>query len=158
MDKLVDAVKPGKPDLLLMSRRARRKLNYLSRASGNGVLVVGETKFGVKMTHYDDTPIYASDFILDNYYNGTSGVLAIATHDPAKARTTNYDNTIIFALQLGLDKVTGLHAGEMKHERSDPDKPLPDYNAIENRYIWYVGAAIFKKYSAAVLINCNPDD
>lgn len=155
MDTLIDAVKPGKPDLLLMSRRARRKLNYLSRASGNGVLVVDETKFGVKMTHYDGVPIYVSDFILDNFYNGSSGVLAIATHDPTKARTTNYDNTVILALQLGMDKLTGLHAGEMAHDR---EEVVEDFNAILNRYTWYVGLALFKKYSAAVLINCNPDD
>jgi len=155
MDKLVDAVKPGKPDLLLMSRRARWKLNYLSRASGNGVLVVGETKFGVKMTHYDDIPIYASDFISDNFQDNSSSVITIASYNPATTRTTNYDNTMIFALQLGTDKVTGLHAGEMKHER---EEFVEDYNAICNRYTWYVGAALFKKYSAAVLIGCNPDD
>jgi len=155
MDTLVDAIKPGKPDLLLMSRRARRKLNYLSRASGNGVLVVGETKFGVKMSHYDEIPIYASDFILDNIYNGSSGVVDIASYNPATARAANYDNTVIFALQLGTDKVTGLHAGEMKHER---EEFVEDYNAICNRYTWYIGAACFKKYSAAVLINCNPED
>lgn len=155
MDTLIDAIKPGKPDLLLMSRRARRKLNVLSRASGSGVLVVGETKFGVKMTHYDDIPIYVSDFILDNFYNGSSGVATISTYNPATARTTDYDNTVIFALQLGTDKVTGLHAGEMKHER---EEFVEDYNAICNRYIWYVGAALFKKYSAAVLINCCPTD
>ena len=155
MDKLVDAIKPGKPDLLLMSRRARRKLNYLSRASGNGVLVVGETKFGVKMTHYDDIPIYASDFVSDNFQDNSSSVITIASYNPATTRTTNYDNTMIFALQLGTDKVTGLHAGEMKHER---EEFVEDYNAICNRYTWYVGAALFKKYSAAVLIGCNPDD
>ncbi|MBU2177561.1 MAG: phage major capsid protein, partial [Gammaproteobacteria bacterium] len=36
MDELIDAVKPGKPDFLLMSRHARRKLNALQRASGGG--------------------------------------------------------------------------------------------------------------------------
>lgn len=155
MDTLIDAIKPGKPDLLLMSRRARRKLNYLSRASGNGVLVVDQTNFGVKMAHYDGIPIYASDFVPDNVADATATAVTIASYDPSATRAAGVDNTFIFALQLGTDKVTGLHAGEMKHER---EEFVEDYNAICNRYIWYVGAACFKKYSAAVLVNCNPDD
>jgi len=34
LDQLIDAVKGGKPDMLLMSRRSRRKINALVRASG----------------------------------------------------------------------------------------------------------------------------
>src|SRR5262249_27247443 len=35
MDELIDYIKPGKPDVLFMSRRSRRKLSSLRRASGN---------------------------------------------------------------------------------------------------------------------------
>ena len=38
LDELIDAVKGGKPHLLLVSRRSRRKLGALSRATGAGVL------------------------------------------------------------------------------------------------------------------------
>ncbi len=34
LDQLIDLVKPGRPDLLLMSKRSRRGLNALVRASG----------------------------------------------------------------------------------------------------------------------------
>jgi len=34
LDQLIDDVKGGKPDMLLMSRRSRRKINALVRASG----------------------------------------------------------------------------------------------------------------------------
>ena len=34
MDQVIDLVKPGRPDALLMSKRTRRKLNALRRASG----------------------------------------------------------------------------------------------------------------------------
>jgi len=156
MDCLIDQIKPGKPDLLLMSRRSRRKLNVLARASGtSGLMVMDAALFGIKMAHYDTIPIYVSDFLLDNFLNGDgSSCLAIADYDPTKTRVADYDNTVIFALQLGEDKVAGLHAGEMKHER---EEFVEDYNAICNRYIWYVGAACFKKYSLAALININPD-
>lgn len=158
MDELLDQIKPGKADLLLMSRRARRKLNVLARTSGSsGLMVTDAAKFGVKMEHYDGVPVFVSDWILDNYYNNASSVLDISAYDFNTTRTTDYDNTVIFAMQLGEDKVTGLHAGEMKHERGDAKTPDPDYNAILNRYIWYVGLACIKKYSLAALTGVNPD-
>lgn len=155
MDELLDAIKPGKPDLLLMSRRARRKLTAIQRASGSGVIMVDSKDFGMLMPFYNNIPIYVSDFILDNFPNNSSSVLNIATYNPATTRTTDYDNTIIFALQFGEDKVCGLHAGEMKHEVIDP---VENKNARRNRFVWYCGAACFKKYSLAALIGCNPDE
>ena len=160
MDELIDAIKPGKPDLILMSRKARRKLNVLSRASGatgaSGFMITDSSLFGLKMAHYDEVPIYVSDWILDNYIEGSSSVQAISTYDfDAAAVGGTNENTMIFAMQLGEDKVTGLHAGEMKHER---EEFVEDYNAICNRYIWYVGFACFKKYSLAVLTGINPGD
>ena len=157
LDELLDQIKPGKADLLLMSRRARRKVNVLSRASGSGGLYLADSeKFGIKMMHYGEVPIYVSDWVLDNYIEGSSSVQAITTYDfDAAAVAGTNENTMIFAMQLGEDKVTGLHAGEMAHER---EEIVEDYNAILNRYIWYVGLACFKKYSLAVLTGVNPRD
>ena len=155
MDTLIDQIKPGKPDLLLMSRRARRKLSALARASGSSGLMITDSKlFGIKMAHYDEIPIYVSDWLLDNYPNSASSVLDISAYDFDTARATDYDNTIIFAMQLGEDKVSGLHAGSMTHER---ETFVEDYNAICNRYTWYNGLACFKKYSLAALTGINPD-
>lgn len=155
MDELIDQIKPGRPDMLLMSRRTRRKLNLLSRASGTGQLFLDTAeKFGVKMMHFDGVPIYVSDWVLDNYPSSSANVLDISAYDFDKTRVSLFYNTVIFAMQLGEDKVTGLHAGEMKHER---EEIVEDYNAILNRYIWYVGMACFKKYSLAALIGVNPD-
>lgn len=155
LDQLIDQIKPGKPSMLMVSRRGKRKINVLARASGSGLVMIQAKEFGLTMPAYDTVPIYASDFVPDNLPDNSSSVLSMASWDPAKTRATNYDNTAIFALQLGEDKVTGLHAGEMTHER---EPIVEDYNAILNRYVWYCGAAIFKKYSAAVMIGCNPDD
>lgn len=151
MDELIDQIKPGKPDCLLMSRKSRRKLNTLSRASGTGGLTIHDAdKFGIKMSFYDEIPIYVSDWVLNNYPNCDTSVLDITAYDFDQAYTaTTYDSTIIIAMQFGDDKVTGLHAGEMKHER---ETFVEDYNAIANRYIWYCGLACFKKYSIAALI------
>jgi len=156
VDELIDQVKPGKPDMLLMSRRMRRKLNYLSRASGGGLTLDDAAKFGIKMMHYDEVPIYVSDWVLDNYAEGSSSVQAISTYDfDAAAVAGTNENGIIFAMQLGEDKVTGLNAGEMKHER---EEFVEDYNAIQNRFVWYCGLACFKKYSLACMTGVNPRD
>lgn len=155
MDRLVDTIKPGKPDFLLMSRRARRAVNALQRASGAGVVMIQAEQFGLSMPSYDGIPIYVSDFMLNNFQDGASSVLDIANYNPATARDGTHDSTIILAVQLGEDKVTGLHAGELTHER---ETFVEDYNVIRNRYTWYVGAACFKKYSLAALINCYMAD
>jgi hypothetical protein len=151
MDVLVDAVKPGKPDCLLMSRRARRALNVLQRASGSGTALTEIGQFGLFVPSYDGIPILVSDFIPDNMYDANgSSVTAIATYNQSVARATNYYNTVIFAMKFGEQDVCGLQAGGMAHER---EMFVEDYNAICNRFIWYVGAACFKKYSLAGLFN-----
>jgi HK97 family phage major capsid protein len=45
LDELIDAVKGGKPDMLLMSRRSRRKINTLVRAAG-GMMDADRDKWG----------------------------------------------------------------------------------------------------------------
>src|SRR4030043_321390 len=45
LDELIDAVKGGKPDMLLMSRRSRRKINALVRAAG-GMTETDRDKWG----------------------------------------------------------------------------------------------------------------
>jgi hypothetical protein len=150
MDILVDAIKPGKPDCLLMSRRARRALNVVQRASGSTIVMTEIGDFGLKVPSYDGIPILVSDFIPDNIQDASTSVLAIASYDQSVARASTYYNTAIFALKFGEQDFTGLQAGEMKHER---EEFVESYNAICNRFIWYVGAACFKKYSVAALCN-----
>src|SRR5215212_1967549 len=64
LDQLIDLVKGGKPDLLLMSKRTRRKLKSLLTASAHYV-ESGETSFGKQVMLYDGLPVLASDFIAD---------------------------------------------------------------------------------------------
>jgi len=154
LDELCDKVKPGKPDLLLMSRLSRRRLNTMARASGSsGLMMIDSELFGKFMPAYDGIPIYVSDWLLDNFPDNSSSVTTISTYDYDAARSagSNLDNSFIFAMKVGDMNVQALHAGEMKHERSDPNQPLADYHAIKNRYIWYCGLMCASKYSAAVL-------
>ena len=150
MDELIDAIKPGKPDCLLMSRRMNRWVTALQRASGSGLQMTDSKLFGLQMPSYDGIPIYESDWIPDNIPNGASSVLTIATYNQATARAADNDNSVIFALKIGEDDVTALQAGNMKHER---ETFVEDKNVIRNRFSWNVSAMCKKKFSLAALIN-----
>jgi len=156
MDELIDAIKPGKPDMLLMSKRSRRKLNAIMRASGTSGMTLMELKeFGIFVPSYDTIPIFVSDFVPDNIQNGSTSVVTIASYVQATERTTDYDNTVIFAAKLGTDDLCGLQAGGITHER---ETFLEKKNAIANRFSWNVSAMCKKKYSLAALFNINPDE
>ena len=151
MDVLRDAIKPGRPDAYLMSRRMSRWLDALSRASGTSGLTMQDSKlFGIRMEHYGLVPIYTSDWIPDNLPNGSSDVLTISTYNQSTTRAADHDNSIIFALKISEEDVTGLQAGNMKHER---ELFIGNKNVIRNRFSWNVSAMCKKKFSLAALIN-----
>ena len=157
MDTLIDQIKPGKPDMLLCSRRSRRKLNALLRASGStgsGIESIKLEDFGLFVPTYNTIPLFVSDWVPDNIQDGVASVLDIANFNQATARASGYDNTIIFALKISEDDVTGLQAGNMKHER---ETFIEGKNVIRNRFSWNVSAMCKKKFSLAALININPD-
>src|SRR5690349_13070356 len=64
LDQMIDAVKPGRPDALLLSKRTRRKLSTLRRASGN-LLETDVDQFGRRALFYDGIPLVVDDFISD---------------------------------------------------------------------------------------------
>ncbi len=155
---LIDMNKPGKPDVLLMSRMTRRRLTALQQASGGGsgagLIMANESSFGVRMETFDHIPLYISDWIPDNLTDGSGSVLDIAAHVRSTTRAAGDDNSVIFALQLGEQKVTGLQAAPLRHERHEFS---PDYDAVTNRLVWQVGMAAFRQFSIAGLINFSVD-
>ena len=78
LDQLIDSVKPGVPDVLYMSRRTRRQLNTLRRATGS-LLQTSYDQFGQFIMTYDGIPVEIDDFIRDDATVGTSG--AVCQHD-----------------------------------------------------------------------------
>ena len=53
LDEAVDLVRGGKPEMLLMSRRTRRTLSSLARASGFGVVEHDRDEFGRMVSFYE---------------------------------------------------------------------------------------------------------
>ena len=79
MDQVIDLVKPGKPDALLVSKRTRRKLSSLRRASGN-LLETDVDQFGQRALFYDGIPLIADEFISDTQTKGSSGAVCSSVY------------------------------------------------------------------------------
>jgi hypothetical protein len=136
LDELVDTVKGGKPDLLLMSRRTRRGLNVLARTSGT-FLEADRDEFGQMVQFYDGIPIGINDYISDALTQGSSS-----------------DCTTIYALQFGEGGVMGLTApGGLTVERVGS---LETKDASRIRVKWYASLALFNTVKLAKLTGVRP--
>ena len=131
LDELVDMVKPGKPDLLLMSKRARRKLKDLRRTSGS-VIETGVNQFGQQVEFYDGIPLVVDDFIKDDRTLGTG---------------TNLST--IYAVRFG--QSTGLMGLEHGGISIDRVGELETKDATRSRIKWHCGLALFNSLGAAKL-------
>jgi HK97 family phage major capsid protein len=130
MDELIDLVKPGKPDALLMSKRTRRKLSALRRASGN-LLETDVDQFGRRALYYDGIPILVDDFVPDNETLGTG---------------TNLSS--VYAVKFGAGGVMGLENGGIQVVRVGE---LQTKDASRWRVKWYVSLAVFAELGVARL-------
>jgi len=139
LDELIDAIKGGKPDILLMSRRSRRKINALVRASG-GMMDSDRDSWGNFVQLWDSIPIGVNDWILDTHV--VSGGV--------ETDTTGGDCSIIYALQFGEGGLCGLTAPG--HLTVEPIGSLETKDATRSRIKWYVSLALFSSIKAAALI------
>jgi hypothetical protein len=152
LDKLIDAVKPGKPDLIIMSRMARRYLNGLARTTSGSPLQWRQNEFGLFVEMYNGIDIAINDFLQDNFPDNSTSVAAIASMDYDVTRADTVNNFPIFAVKFGENAVCGLQNGGITIE--DIGK-LENKDAIRKRIKWYCGAAAFNKFSAAVMIGAT---
>jgi hypothetical protein len=139
LDQLIDAIRGGKPDVLVMSRRSRRKINALARAAGNN-LEVGKGLLGEFVQFYNGIPISISDFQLDTH----------AVAGSVETGTTGGNNSVIYAIQFGENGLCGLTGpGGLQVE---PIGPMETKDAVRTRIKWYVSLALFSTVKAAALI------
>lgn len=150
MEVLADQVKLG-VDSYIMSRKARRYLNTLARASGI-LMQVEKDKWNHNLQMFNGAKIYINDHVGDNFSDLTSSVLTIASHDTSTTIAGGADNTIIFALNLSEDGVHIIQTGDIEKE---PRFTVPNKDAWRHRVKWYNGMAVFNKFSIACL-HCLP--
>lgn len=139
LDKLIDAVKGGKPDMLLMSRRSRRKINALVRAAGS-MMEADRDKWGNFVQFWDSIPVGVNDWILDTHV--VSGGVETAT--------TGGTCSTIYAFQMGEGSLCGLTSPG--HLTVEPIGSLETKDASRTRIKWYVSLALFSSIKAAALI------
>ena len=135
LDELIDLVKQGSPDMLLMSKRTRRTLNALARATS--FLETERNEFGTMMQFYDGVPIGVSDYISD-----------------AKTVGTSTDCSTIYAMQFGEGAVSGITSpGALTVENVGS---LETKDATRTRVKWYVSMALFNTLKLAKLTGVRP--
>jgi len=137
LDELIDAVKGGKPDLLLTSRRSRRKLTSLMRALGS--IEVGQDELGNFVQLYNGIMVAVNDWIADTQVLTGS----VVTADTGSACST------IYALSLGEGAVCGL---QNKGIQADRIGELETKDATRTRLKWYISLADFSVVKRAALI------
>ena len=136
MDEVIDLVKGGKPEILLMSRRSRRILNKVARNSGS-LLETDRDEFGQMLTFYDGIPLGVSDYISDAQTVGTST-----------------DCSTIYAFQMGEGALSGLTApGSLQVERVGS---LETKDATRTRIKWYASLALFNALKLSRLTGVRP--
>jgi hypothetical protein len=131
LDELIDMIKPGGPHTLFMSKRSRRKLSSLRRASGS-VLETSTDAFGRRVLSYDGIPVEVDEHISDTEAKGTSS-----------------DCSSIYAVQFGFQ--TGLCGLENGGIQVQPLGALETKDAWRTRIKWYCGLALFRTLSVARL-------
>ena len=136
MDELIDRVRPGKPDAILLSKRSRRKLSALRRSSGN-LLETDTDAFGRRALFYDGIPLLVDDFIRDDEVVGTSAP----------------ETSSLFAVRFGSEGVAGLEHGGIQVEEVGA---LESKNATRWRIKWYCGLAVYSDLGLARLVGVNP--
>jgi HK97 family phage major capsid protein len=131
MDGAIDKVKPGKPDVIFMSKRSRRKLSSLRRASGN-ILESDVDQFGRRVLYYDGIPIEVDENISDS-----------------QTVTTSTDCSTIYCARFGYETgIMGLDNGGIQVERVGA---LETKDAIRTRIKWYCAVALFRDIALSKL-------
>ncbi len=135
VDEIADKIRPGKPDVLFMSRKIRRKLQDLMRSNGME-LESGTNQNGDPCEFYSGIPIAVDDFISDLRTLGSG---------------TNLST--IYAVQFGEDRgVVGLEHGGIQVERIGS---LETKDATRYRIKWYCGMLVGRPLGAAKLEGIN---
>lgn len=157
LEELIDATRPELDEIavLMTDRRARRKVNALSRASGTPLRVT-QNQFGQFISQFNEIPLVVSDYMRDNFPdNDGSSVLDIAAMVKNVTRASTVDNSIILALKMGDEQFTGIQNGTLTAKKISEDDSTKD--AVHYRVKWYAAQALFNKFAAAVLIGINAD-
>jgi hypothetical protein len=134
---MIDMVKPGKPDFLIMNRTMRNLFSaYAERTSSPVRYDIGA--LGKRVMTWDDIPILINDWIF--FTETISG--------SAWALPTTGATTSIFAVKFGEKNVCGLQNGGIQVKDLGD---LETKDATRTRIKWYCSLACFNMLSLALI-------
>ncbi len=136
LDELIDLVRPGKPEMLIMSRRTRRQLKALRRTTGP-ILETSVSQFGEQVQTYEGIPIVVDDFVRDDMTQGSASTAST-----------------VYAVRTGMGAgVLGVQHGGITVETVGE---LETKDATRHRIKWYAGLALMSQLGAAKLVGIIP--
>ncbi len=146
LDQVIDLVKPGPPDALIMSRRSRRQIKKLARSQGWDLALSTPGGLNRPLTMYNEIPILINDFMTDE-----EDVV-----DGGFAGKTGDDTSTIFAVKFGAEGIHGLDAGN-GIEVEDLGT-LETKDAKRFRIKWYNAIALMSTKALARLSGIDTQD
>jgi hypothetical protein len=128
VDELIDAIQ-GTPDVLLMNKTLRRKVNKLRRAASQATEIVTDA-FGRQIEAYAGIPIG----VVGDDASGTP-ILGFDEDDGSG----NLDTSSIYAVRFGLDGLHGIQTEVMSVRDLGEMESKP---ALRTRIEWYPGLVV----------------
>ena len=139
IDTLCDLTQGGPPQALLMSKRSRRKMKNLARASGTN-LEVQQGKLGQQVERYGTVKILISDWIKDTHIVSSSAETAV----------TGGTSSTIYALRFDEEGFRGrINGGGILHRSVGP---LETKDAERERFKAYYNFDVLNSIRCAALI------
>lgn len=146
LDEMIDLVKPGPPDALIMSRRSRRQIKKLARSQGWDLALSTPQGLNRPLQFYNDIPILINDFITitEDVVNGGFG------------GKTGDDTSSIFAVKFGAEGLHGIDGGQ--------GITIEDVGALETkdasriRVKWYMSLVLMSTKALARLSGIDTQD
>lgn len=144
LEEMIDLIRPGKPDLLMMTRRTRRAINLGARALGGGqAFVAGPGALGPQTVFFQGIPVAVCDYMVDTETITAGGLYS--------AKTGSTGSTV-FGLKFGVENygLIGLEpeSGGLQVESVGT---LETKDAERERVKWYMTLAMLSTVCIARL-------
>jgi len=146
LDEMIDKVKPGPPDALIMSRRSRRQIKKLARSQGWDLALSQPAGLNRPINFYNDIPIFINDFITD-----TEDVV-----DGGFGGKTGDDTSSIFAVKFGAEGLHGIDGGQ--GITVENVGALETKDATRIRIKWYLSLVLMSTKALARLSGIDTQD
>jgi hypothetical protein len=133
LDVLMDLVRDGSADCMLMTRNIRRRITQWYRSQGS--INTDRDTYGMWVVRHNEVPLYAEDMMLQ------TETIAAGTYT---AKTGGLTSSI-FAVRFGPNDLVGLQNGALETKKLGQ---LEGKDAQRWRIKWYCGMALMRNISS----------